>query len=158
MDVALKPSETWSPWPVRGRDSGSCLLFAPEWQFAEYVSHAGNGLCALETEIEVDRLHQLSFRADRVERLQQQGAQQFLRCDRRPTDRRVRRIELPRHPGQNISGYPAYHPQRVVLGNPIFEINIRKQSAIPYIRTAHRFSPLSITENHENPASTSLFS
>ena len=47
-----------------------------------------------EQEIVVQLLHELPLRADRVERLQQQGAQQLLRRDRRPPVQRIELLEI----------------------------------------------------------------
>jgi hypothetical protein len=58
-------------------------------------------------QVEVDPIDQLALRADRVERLQQQGPEQLLRGDRRPPDRRVGGGELPRHARQHNVGDPS---------------------------------------------------
>jgi hypothetical protein len=50
-----------------------------------------------EQQVEVDPLHQLSLRADGIEGLQQQGAQQTLRRDQIPPTRRIEHVELARH-------------------------------------------------------------
>jgi hypothetical protein len=47
-----------------------------------------------EQQIEVEPLHQLPLRADRIERLQQQRTEQFLRRDRRPADPAIQALEV----------------------------------------------------------------
>jgi hypothetical protein len=47
-----------------------------------------------EQQVELNPFDQLPFRADRVERLQQKGAQQTFRRDRFPAERRIQRVEL----------------------------------------------------------------
>ena len=49
-----------------------------------------------EQQVVVELLHQLPFRAHRVERLQQQRSQQPLRRDRRPAFARIQLVERPR--------------------------------------------------------------
>jgi hypothetical protein len=82
-----------------------------------------------EQQVELEPLHQLALGSDRVERLQQQGAQQPLRQDRRPAQRGVGRIERPGHASQNLIRDPTDHPQRVARRNPALKIDIRKQAA-----------------------------
>ena len=70
-----------------------------------------------EQQIVVELLHQLPFRAHRVEGLQQQRPQQPLRRDRRPAVARVKLAELPRQIRQRRVDQVADRPQRMIRRN-----------------------------------------
>ncbi len=89
-------------------------------------------------EIEGDPIDQLTLRADRIGRLQQQGPRQLLRRDRRPADRRVGGRELLRHAGQHRVGDPSDQPQRMPGRHPRLAVDGRKQAAVPRRHAARR--------------------
>ncbi len=65
-------------------------------------------------QVVINPLDQLPFRADRVERLQQQRAHQPLRRDRLPAERRIELGELAGQRFERGIGNLANHPQRVI--------------------------------------------
>jgi hypothetical protein len=91
-----------------------------------------------EQQIVIDPLNQLPLRADRIERLQQQGSQQPLRRDRLAADRRVQRIKIARQRLQRRVCDAAGHPQRVIRGNPLLKIDVAEQIAADRVVAAHR--------------------
>ena len=88
-----------------------------------------------EQQVELDPLHQLALRADRVERLQQQRPQQPLRRDRLPAERRIKRVELRRERRQRGVDDAADHPQRMIRTDPLLQVHIAEQ------RPANRVIP-----------------
>src|ERR1700704_1740879 len=89
-------------------------------------------------QIVMQLFHQLAFRADGVERLQQKRPQQPLRRDRRSSLLRVKLRKFTVQCGKHFIDNTTDQPQRMVLGHSLFKIHIGKQFTRPYIRTAHR--------------------
>jgi hypothetical protein len=79
-----------------------------------------------------DAFDQLSFRTDRVESLQQQGADQSLGRDGFTTEWRIERVKACRQISQRAIHQAADNPQRMVRTHPLFKINIAEQG------TSHR--------------------
>src|SRR5262249_11486996 len=77
--------------------------------------------------IVVQLLHQLAFRPDAVEHLQQQGAQQLLRRDRRTAFARVKPRKATVQLAQHIAHKVPDLPQRMVRRHPRLRRNVRKQ-------------------------------
>jgi hypothetical protein len=77
-------------------------------------------------EIELQPLHQLTLRPDRVEHLQQHRPQQLLGRNRGATHPGIERQELARQPRQSRVHDHADRPQRI-LANPLFEIDVTEQ-------------------------------
>ena len=106
-------------------------------------------------EIVVQLLHQLPFRADAVEHLQQQGAQQLLRRDRGAPLARVQRpqaaVQFAEHVAHKLPDLPQWMARR----HPRLRRNVRKQSALILECPAHdclrRFG---ISKLNHNPCST----
>ncbi len=106
-------------------------------------------------QIIVDPFDQLPFRADRIERLQQQRAHQPLRRDRLPAERRIELFELARQRFERRIRDRPNHPQRVIRTNSFLKISRRptgpvgqwpKPSASRWIRLqriwrAHKLQP-----------------
>src|SRR4051794_8426469 len=63
-----------------------------------------------EQQIELQPLHQLTFRADRVEGLQQRGTQQLLRWNGRSTKRRIECCKITAQLTQGVIGNVADRP------------------------------------------------
>jgi hypothetical protein len=91
-----------------------------------------------EQQIMVDPLDQLPLRADRIERLQQQGAQQPLRRDRLAAERRIELLKLARQRFERGIGDRANHPQRVIRPDPLLKIYVAEKAAANRIVAAHR--------------------
>lgn len=69
--------------------------------------------------VELQALHQLPFRADRVERLQQHRPREHLPRDRRPPHPRVERREIAQqHRQRRVRHFPD-RPHRMVLPRPL---------------------------------------
>ena len=86
-------------------------------------------------------LHQLPFRAHRVEGLQEQGPQQLLRGDRGPPRRRVEPFEVRREAGQRRVHQRPDGPQRVVLRHHRVRAQVAEQRPRLLVRSAHPSSP-----------------
>ena len=80
-----------------------------------------------EQQVELQPLHQLTFRADRIEGLQQRGAQQLFRWNRRSAQRRIERCKITAQLRQRVIGNLADRPQRMVLRHPHLQIDVGKQ-------------------------------
>ena len=91
-----------------------------------------------EQQIIVELLHQLPFRAHRVERLQQQRPQQSLRRDRRSAVARVQLVELPRQTRQHRVGQRADSPQRMIRRYPPLYRDVAEKTLRPLVFAAHR--------------------
>ena len=76
--------------------------------------------------IVVQLLHQLAFRADAVEHLQQQGAQQLLRRDRRTSLAGVEPPKAAVQITQNIPDKFPHLPQRMVRRHTLIRRDVRK--------------------------------
>ena len=91
-----------------------------------------------EQQVVVDPLDQLPLRADRIERLQQQGAHQPLRRDRTPPDRRIQRRKLARQRCSAALAISPNQPQRMIRPNPLLQIYVAEKAAANLIVAAHR--------------------
>src|SRR4030095_13286835 len=87
--------------------------------------------------IVVELLHQLAFRADAVENLQQQGAQQLLRGDRRTSLAGVEPPKAAVQITQNIPDKFPHLPQWMVRWHTLIRRNVRKQAALIPKPAAH---------------------
>jgi len=87
--------------------------------------------------IVVQLLHQLAFRADAVEHLQQQGAQQLLRRDRRTSLAGVEPPKAAVQITQNIPDKFPDLPQRMVRWHTLIRRDVRKQAALIRKPAAH---------------------
>lgn len=90
-----------------------------------------------EQQVVVDLLHQLPLTADRVEGHQQLGAQELLRRDGIPTERRVERIEVGIKNGQRLVHHRADRPQWVILRHPRRRAGRAAQRVLVDIGAAH---------------------
>jgi hypothetical protein len=91
-----------------------------------------------EQEVELQPLHQLPLRPDRVERLQQHRPQKLLRRDRWSTHAGIERRELARERRQRLVHNAADDPQRMVLANPRFQIDVAEQRPRPFVPAPHQ--------------------
>src|SRR5262249_17586511 len=80
--------------------------------------------------IVVQLLHQLAFRPDAVEHLQQQGAQQLLRRDRRTAFARVKPRKATVQLAQHIAHKLPDLSQRMVRRHPRLRRNVRKEPTL----------------------------
>ena len=85
----------------------------------------------------VELFHQLAFRADAVEHLEQQGAQQLLRRDRGAARARIELSEAGAQVFQNRPNQLPYLPQRMLRRHPRLRRQIGKQSALISKSSAH---------------------
>jgi len=81
-------------------------------------------------EIVVQLLHQLAFRPNAIEHLQQQSAQQLLRRDRGTSFAGVKLPEATVQLTQNVSDEITDLPQRMVRRHPCLRRDVRKQPAL----------------------------
>ena len=94
-----------------------------------------------EQKVVFQPLHQLPFRADRIERLQQHRPKQLLRRDRRPPDRRIERREVTLQRRQRLVHDRPDRPQRMIRPNPRLKIDVAEQLARPLVPAAHHPPP-----------------
>ena len=94
-----------------------------------------------EQEVVVELLHQLPLRADGVEGLQQQRAQQLLGRDRGAAVLGVEFGEPRVECGQGVVGQRADHAQRVGLGDPALRSDITEKAVASFVKTAHSARP-----------------
>jgi hypothetical protein len=87
--------------------------------------------------VELDPLHQLPLRTDRIERLQQQRPQQPLRRDRLAAMGRIQSVELTREPGQRRVDNAADHPQRMIRTHPLLQVHVAEQRPTNRVAPAH---------------------
>ena len=80
-----------------------------------------------EQQVVIDLLHQLAFRAHRVERLQKRGPEQPLRRDRLPPGALVETLELGIERGQRVVHDGPDRAQRMTLRHPLFQVYVGKQ-------------------------------
>jgi hypothetical protein len=92
-------------------------------------------------QIELQPLHQLSLRADRIERLQEHRSHQLLRRDRRPSHPRIQRRKVAGERRQSVVHNHADYPQRMILINPSFKVDVAKQRARPLVLAPHDSLP-----------------
>ena len=88
-------------------------------------------------QVVVHLLHQLAFRADRIEGLQEQGPKKFLGWDRRPPDTRIQAVEVR---GQHFERFIDNRPDRaksMVRRHPSLATHVREQPLAPFITAAH---------------------
>jgi hypothetical protein len=93
-----------------------------------------------EQQVELQPLHQLPLRADRIERLQEHRSQKLLGRDRGTANLRIKRRELARKRRQPLVHDRADRPQRVILANPRFEIDLAEQRPRPLVPAPHPFA------------------
>ncbi len=110
-----------------------------------------------EQQVELQPLHQLPLRADRIERLQRHRLQQHLRRDRRPTHPRIEPCEFLRKALQRLIGERPDSPQRMIAPNTRLQIHIRKQRPRALGRTPYRL-PVKASGNMSSPAQIRTFS
>ena len=110
-------------------------------------------------EIELQPLHQLPLRADRVEHLQQHRPQQLLGRNRGATHQRVERRKLARKRRQGLVDHTANGSQRMILANPRFEIDVTEQRPRPLSSPRIRPPPpkRKTKESHHDSAGQRLF-
>ena len=102
-----------------------------------------------EQQIVVELLHQLPFRANREERLQQQRPQQPLGRDRRPTLARVELAKVTRQVPQRRVDQIANGPQRMIGRNALFQPHVAEYPFRSLIFSAHRMpQPKGIRHMH----------
>ena len=87
--------------------------------------------------VELQLLHQLALRADRIESLQKKRPQQLLRRDPGTPRARIQSLEIPRHLRQRRVRQLPDRPQRMVLRNPRPQIDIAEQAAAALVRAPH---------------------
>src|SRR5207245_2001814 len=95
-----------------------------------------------EQQIVVQLLHQHPLTADRVQRLQQQGPQQFLGWNRGPPDLR---IHPPKQPGQllqNLVGDLSDRPQRMVRRHSLFGRQVAEHCGLLKVGASHASHPI----------------
>ena len=107
----------------------------------------------------VELFHQLAFRADAVEHLEQQGAQQLLRWDRGAARARIELSEAGAQVFQNRPNQLPYLPQRMLRRHPRLRRQIGKQSALIPKSSAHETPHRFVTKvNHLRSAKARVFS
>ncbi len=102
-----------------------------------------------EQQIELQPLHQLTLRANRVERLQQHRPQQHLGRDRRPTQPGIKRRKIARQRLQSRIRQHPYGAQRMIQSYPLLKIDIGEQLPRPLVRSPHR-SPRRMPSSRES--------
>ena len=105
----------------------------------------------------VDPLNQLPFRADRIERLQQQRAQQPLRRHRLAAERRIEFLELAGQRFERGIGNRPNHPQRMIRPDSFLKVYIAEKTATNCIVAAHRH-PSPPPADHNAQSSPPFFS
>jgi hypothetical protein len=141
--------------------SSSRSRFFEKVEWSQAGASAESPTNQAEQEVELEPLHQLAFRADRVERLQQHRPEQHLRRDRRPTrTRHVERVELPGQCLQRLIDDRTDRAQRMIRPNPRLHIDVGKELARATIRSAHNplLDSLAETMNHASRAGATAFS
>ena len=98
-----------------------------------------------EQQVVIQLLHQQPLAANRIEDLEQLGAQQALGWDRRPTHRGIQAIELARHVAQDLVDQRANRAERM----------IRRHALLGGHVTEHRIG-LAIVSSHAAHRSTRL--
>ena len=88
-------------------------------------------------QIEVQLLHQLALAADGVEHLQQQGAEQLLRGNRRAPIGGIQGREPRRQVGQDRLNQGLHGPEGVVRRNPVLQADITEQLTLAAVRATH---------------------
>ena len=89
-------------------------------------------------QIELQPLHQLPLRSDRIKCLQQHRPQQHLRCDRWPTKLGIEHREIARQRPQGRIRQRPNGAQRMIGPHPLLKIDIRKQLPRTLVWSPHR--------------------
>jgi hypothetical protein len=95
-----------------------------------------------EQQVVIQLLDQQPLTSHAVQELQQQGAQQLLRRDRRAADLRIHRRESRRQRGQGDVGQPPYHAQRVISRHALLRRQVAEHITGLLIITTHASSLL----------------
>jgi hypothetical protein len=90
-----------------------------------------------EQQVVIELLHQLAFRAHRVESLEQQGPQQLLGRDRRPAEIGIELVEGRRQHRQRLVDDRPDRPQRVVRRHPGLAAQVAEQGLGPNVVAPH---------------------
>ena len=90
-----------------------------------------------EQKVELHPLHQMALRAHPIKGLQQHRPQQLLRRDRRPAEVRIKRRKVTRQVRQRRVCHGADRPQRMILPDPCFQINVAEKRSRPLVPAAH---------------------
>ena len=102
----------------------------------DLVIHVQTDKPAIE-EVVVNVLHKLPFRTNRVQRLNQAGAQQTLGRNRRAAGLGVQHLEVSMQRGQNAVDQRTQFTQRVRHRNPLFQCPIAKDLRLGHVGAAH---------------------
>ena len=94
-----------------------------------------------EQQVVIQLLHQLSLAADRVERLQQQRAQQLLRRHRRAPEVDIQRPEARRELLQRIIGDATNRAQGMVLRDAVLQRDVAEHRSRLLVGSTHRAAP-----------------
>jgi hypothetical protein len=94
-----------------------------------------------EQQVELQPVHQLALRANRIKGLQQHRPQQFLRRNRGATHRRIQNRKIARQTRQGLIHDGADRPKRMVLAHAIFKIDVTEQRPRPLVPASHRAPP-----------------
>ncbi len=94
-----------------------------------------------EQQVVIHLLHQLPLGSDREQDLQQAGADQPLRRDRRTTFLGVENLELGIEPGQRVVHDPTDQAQRMPRRDALLEVDIAEQRPCHLVRSAHAATP-----------------
>ena len=92
-------------------------------------------------QVVIELLHQLPLAANRVERLQQQRAQQLLRRNRRPPELDIQRAEPRREPLQRPIGDAANRAQRMIRRHPLLERHVAEHRSRLLVGSTHQAAP-----------------
>src|SRR5262245_6569546 len=84
-------------------------------------------------QVVVELLHQQPFTAHRIEHLQQQGAEQPLRRNRRTSALRVQPVKIRRHLRQHCIGHLAHTPEWVSSRNPLLQRHVAEHPSLKLI-------------------------
>src|SRR5439155_11361738 len=91
-----------------------------------------------EQQIELQPLHQLPLRSDRIKCLQQHRSQQHLGGNRRPPQPGIERREIARQRRESRIRQSPDGAQRMVGPHPLLKINVRKQLPQTFVWSPHR--------------------
>ena len=135
--IALRNFAAISPSSSRSR-------FFEKVEWSHTASSTPNPTNQRNRQIELHPLHQLPFRANPIERLQQHRPKQLLRCNRRAAEVRV---ELVKIADRSLSAALAI--SRITrsgwsAANPSLQVHITEQRSRPLVTSAHRDLPSQI--------------
>jgi hypothetical protein len=105
-------------------------------------------------QVEVEPLHQLAFRADRIERLAQHGAQEALGWDRRTPHPGIEHREVRLQRCQRLVGQLPDRSQRMIGAHPRLEVNVAEKCSRLPIRSPHRDASLAEKTSESRPDRT----